>query len=128
MTNEQRESNKLIAEFMTDIPAVNEKYAFKQFPNYFEATIVPDCGLCWVSVMHLSYHLSWDWLMPVVEKIESLGFSTHIIHTKSVGSLMHIINYITDVITTKGENKLEVVYENVVKFIKWYNENIGISS
>ena len=109
MTNEQRESNKLIAEFMTDIPAVNEKYAFKQFPNYFEATIAPDCGLCWVSVMHLSYHLSFDWLMPVVDKC-----------WKNQGKFGEGLGYFQNVTIFKS---IEEVYDAVIVFIKWYNEN-----
>ena len=125
MTNEQRESNKLIAEFMGAkytkgwSESTNPMYHFEIKPSFH-----PDYWHTFdFQIDHMLYHSSWDWLMPVVDKIESLGFSTHIIHTKSVGSLMHIINYITDVITTKGENKIEVVYTNVVKFIKWFNEN-----
>lgn len=28
----------------------------------------------WIPNVELEYHESWDWLMPVVEKIESLGY------------------------------------------------------
>ena len=57
-------SNKLIAEFMgletaTFIPSGHLNYYHREF----------DSGT-WYEVHELSYNLSWDWLMPVIEKIE----------------------------------------------------------
>ena len=64
--------------------------------------------------------IQWDWLMEVVEKIESIGFT---FETKK--------NWAR--ITRKGENiilrweedktKIEAVYNACIEFIKWYNEN-----
>ncbi len=47
-----KENNKMIAEFMGDISSMNAKVSFSK-----------NCG-----VNDLQYHLSWDWLMPVVDK------------------------------------------------------------
>ena len=47
-----KENNKMIAEFMGDISSMNAKVSFSK-----------NCG-----VKDLQYHLSWDWLMPVVDK------------------------------------------------------------
>jgi len=66
----------------------------------------------------LKYHSSWDWLMPVVEKIESLGYEFTIIESRcninhntdhSVEELFHI--------ETLG-SKLNTTYQAVVNFIK----------
>ena len=71
-------------------------------------------------VKNLKYHSDWNWLMQVVEKIESIGFT---FETKK--------NWAR--ITRKGENiilrweedktKIEAVYNACIEFIKWYNEN-----
>lgn len=67
----------------------------------------------------LKYHISWDWLMEVVEKIESLGFSVEVVK--------HIcrINLSSDANIVVSENipKLEATYQAVCQFIEWYNEN-----
>lgn len=68
------------------------------------------------------YSTSWDWLMPVVEKIESLGYGvtigmgTYCIIQKDWGDLEEI-HSMTD------NNKLFCAYNAVVKFINWHNEN-----
>jgi hypothetical protein len=67
------------------------------------------------------YNTSWDWLLPVVEKIESLGF-IFTIHSDAAyirkfwykGNFPHIGNV--------AENKITATYKTVVEFIKWYNE------
>ena len=63
------ENNRLIAEFMGWV-----------LTNGFEGDIrynVPkkvftDPRLCYIEPARMLYHSSWDWLMPVVEKIESI--------------------------------------------------------
>lgn len=56
------EDNKLIAEFMGDITSTNAKVSFNK-----------NCG-----VNDFKFHKSWDWLMSVVDKIESIGYETSI--------------------------------------------------
>ena len=48
---------------------------------------------------HLQYHTSWDWLMPVVEKIYQLDSNADFF----------------------GSINLEATYKEVVEFIKTYN-------
>ena len=70
----------------------------------------------------LLYHTSWNWLMPVVEKIETLGLNIPIDihwHGTYIGdrkSNHRIIGYV------KGGKRLNHTYDAVVEFIKWYNE------
>jgi len=69
----------------------------------------------------LEYHLSWDWLMPVVEKIESLGYELIIAESRckinhntdhSIEEVLHL-----ELICSKRE----ATYQAVVKFINRYN-------
>ena len=95
----------------------------------------------------IEYSTSWDWIMPVVEKIESLDLSEWMYSWEDIdGSTRYnfegvsveienkrcwiYINLSLDPYWTvnektfkvKYETKLEAVYESVVEFIEWYNE------
>jgi len=97
-TMKTEESNKLIAEFMGweisighegmyDLPDGLSKDYHSLKPGY------------------MKFHTSWDWLMPVVEKIEQ--------EHQGVPQQMLYVNLYS---------RLEEVYEAAVEFIKWYNE------
>ena len=68
------------------------------------------------------YHVSWDWLMPVVEKIESLGYELIIaesrckINHNTDHSIEEVINI--DIIGSKRD----VTHKAVVEFIKEHNK------
>lgn len=65
------------------------------------------------------YHSSWDWLMPVVEKIEKLGFKVAI---EESGCVI-FKKYGTPINTTwNWPTKKEGVYQAVLGFIKWHNQ------
>jgi len=53
---------------------------------------------------HHNYHTSWDWLMPVVDKIEIEGFDPHGIIDNALGS-----------------REIEDVHNACVTLIKAYN-------
>jgi len=118
------EENKLIAEFMgVDIHE-----------------FVMNGGKKW------EYHSSWDWLMPVVEKIETTlvsvpsnkmkGMMKNTQKANPILSTMYdgrpeflgwtwcidlwIVSLLID--DVKYKTKLEATYKAVVEFIKWYNE------
>ena len=67
------------------------------------------------------YDVSWDWLMPVVEKIESLGYETEIKYDQSIfvrigaGGYENQTQFMSD-----GRTKIEATHKAVVEFIKWY--------
>jgi hypothetical protein len=77
----------------------------------------------------LKYHASWEWLMPVVEKIESLenirfGFTIDVLHVivtdyKGKGVEIIWVHKFPD----NGDTKLSMTYDAVHQFIQWYNQN-----
>lgn len=74
--------------------------------------------------VQFAYSTSWDQLMPVIEKIESMGYSfVYLKETKKV----HIVNdskqFKSDYVTPmygQGETKIEAYYNAVVNFITEY--------
>lgn len=97
------ESNKLIAEFMGYLGSAED-----------------------ANLVYCMYHTSWDWLMPVVEKIRGIeegmlveridimpndGVSIHITRQESI---------IVDV--ESKEATINATYKAVVEFIQWYNK------
>lgn len=132
--NEIIACNKLIAEFMGGIyetnPADLKPYSDRIVIDGKEYKTKPDK----ITHNYLKYDCSWNWLMPVVEKIETLtmanwnivSFKTQIsknsfvIFSEYKDSVDGII-YQTDPFTKPS--KLEATYNGVVEFIKWYNQN-----
>lgn len=112
------ENNKLIAEFMGWKPVVAEGYGNI---NLYEGV-----GSQLRDVAGMDYHTSWNSLMPVVEHIETLQDENGFISV-SICQTSCIIdsngNYINDLAYGEGTKKIDVVYDAVVKFIKYWNEN-----
>jgi hypothetical protein len=136
------EKNKLIAEFM------GGKFKCVKFDLLDTWTI----DLPWFDdpsnsslyfVKQLRYHLSWDWLVPVVEKIENIGVNVqikgkyHPWHKKTYNQTTIVYDIYKDIDENRATdlielyrkssetsfNKLDTVFEAVVEFIEWYNEN-----
>jgi len=74
-----------------------------------------------LSLSQMNYHTSWDWLMPVVEKIESLRdangdsyrFTIDMCNAQIEGTHIEMIG---------GAYKLNTTYKAVVKFIQYYQK------
>ena len=61
----------------------------------------------------LRYHKSWDWLMPVVRKAyKMIGVETYKLDDEF--DRIHSILFSADI---------ELVWDQTVEFIQWYNEN-----
>jgi len=95
------ENNKLIADFM-GIRYEENRSSHESSDYYFE-----DC--------ELAYHTSWDWLMPVIDKITSLD---EYVEFKNDTSSM--VDEGGVYINTRF---IENTYNETVEFIKWYNKN-----
>lgn len=108
------ESNKLIAEFTGG--------QFNSKGDKFTHPMVSDI---FAPAEWIKYHSSWDWLMTVVEKIESLGFDSRIHGNNSDGG------FVCDFIDIENNeascevsylSKIDAVYSAVIEFIKWHND------
>ena len=125
MKKEIIEGNKLIAEFMGLVANTHDSgrtYAVGD-------TYLIDGHICAHDWQSLKYHLSWDWLMPVVEKIEELhcgNFHFYIVDNEcdiAFSSLYdpNFEEYNAPNFSQKEGNKLTSTWCAVVEFIKWYN-------
>jgi len=74
----------------------------------------------------LKYHSSWDWLMPVVEKIEKTKNSDgykYQVDIQNNHCLIESSNYSSSLDKRiYGEIKIKAVWLAVVEFIHWYNK------
>lgn len=117
------EKNVLIAEFMG--ATIDEDGNV----NFIEPA--DGIGLVGIGKHAMRYDNSWDWLMPVVEKIQSIditpppnytGYKIEIVvqgYVKITGFPMPPIS--TNV-SIEG-SLINAVYKAVVQFIQWYNQN-----
>jgi hypothetical protein len=87
-------------------------------------------GVGWCTTEHLKYHSSWDWLMSVVGKIESLfndGLQFYIkdkrayIEVDTQQSLVYDIPDVPQCYSGFCESKIQAVYKTVYQFITWHN-------
>lgn len=111
------EDNKLIAEFMgwTERTDPTERWfgCFKTQDGVIHKNTPLD---------PLLFHSDWNWLMDVVDKIESLNFSVEM-NRQEEGDYQCLIVKKEIIVQTFSSNKMESVYQAVVKFIKWYEQN-----
>lgn len=80
------------------------------------------------SVEEMQYHFNWSWLMPVVYKIESMGYQINIVEntcciTDTEGYYKEgTFDWVgMESISIREDNKLHSVYEAIIQFILWYN-------
>jgi len=103
----RREANATYGKAQYYKPDIKDGRKLGQFVNYFDS---------------LDYHSSWSELMPVVEKINSLGFFCVInewqCKISRYSDYSGIISY--DSITDKDTKLIDVTYKAVIEFIKWY--------
>lgn len=114
------EGNILISEFLEDEINANITQVYPK-GTY-------GCGGCY-NVESLRYHYCWDWIIPVVEKIEhceeenNKGYSFHVV---IFDKDCHIFEYLeedeTPIIKREASSKIEATWLAVVDFIKWYNQ------
>ena len=98
--------NKLIAEFMGYSP-VSGVYVSRKDEFHID---------------EMQYDISWDWLMPVVEKIEDEGYSFER-NKQEDGDWQCLITKGYDIVHQKfSDCSREATYQAVVEFIKEYNK------
>ena len=122
------ENNKIIAEFLDwgfdDLSETFETPFLKLVdPNAFG----DEQYSCKLQDFELEFHSDWNWLMRVVEKIENLQDENNcaIYNVQIEQSFTEIIdNHTSETIIydIDADSKIEAVYNTVIEFIKWYNE------
>lgn len=146
------EGNKLIAEFMGWICKERKSYNDGRLVLYTDKDkIFKYGGISYLLNKNpwdapLKYNESYDWLMPVVDKIESLTVRPKDVFDDKVkvkllgdhveifcystfrGKAVYWKNYLAiDNNTYKHANqkpsRIEAVYEAIIEFIEWYNKN-----
>lgn len=105
---ETLENNRLIAEFM----GLGMQLHMVEHPITGEYT----------SDDEMLYHTDWNWLMPVVEKIEALQDGEYTFEIEGCNATIHNTDYSHNS-HVAHDNKLDAVYSAVTEFIKWYNQN-----
>lgn len=122
------EGNKLIAIFAG---AVEEPLSHKYNPHiYFSEDVAPPIGFInedrrWdtkkeeyrvalLDLQNLQYHTSWDWLMPIVQKIQE-SYEGEELHEESCKHYEQIEVMLTSL-------NIEWVWQACVMFIEWFNQ------
>jgi hypothetical protein len=104
------EDNKLIAEFLGYKPNTNGVYPI----------VCINEGKGW-HLETMKFNYDWNWLMQVVEKIESFGhdvfINTCLCRITDVG-----LDIFEDIECFVNNNKRQATYNACVEFVKWYNE------
>jgi uncharacterized protein (UPF0335 family) len=111
------ENNKLIAEFMgfqkTNIGWYDSEETMPPLSNTYDSNTFDE--------HELAFHEEWDWLMPVVESMESMGYNVSIMRRCWV--VVFDTNVMKEIVSIERRaSKLKVTYEAVVEFIKQYNK------
>ncbi len=128
------EKNRMIAEFMgykIDIESINIcelsesqiAFAFDYLMKPFQREKYMLGGNIFEieNVYELKYHTSWDWLMPVVEKIELIGYSVEKNFQRIDGDFQCLITKGNDILFQEFAVKsIEAMHYVVVEFIEWF--------
>ena len=99
------ETNKLLAEF----EGYKIDWGYKKNSVLMLGTVV--------SVKKLQYHCTWNWLIPVVEKINK------VVMTELTVSQRMQFEYLEQRLSPYSYS-MESIYKSVVEFVKWYNHHI----
>lgn len=115
--------SKLIIDFMK---LWESEAGYFYFPQFEKAYRLGD----------FKFHKSWDWLMLVVEKIETLNDGGFDVSILTDGTLIHQYRLTPNAPLSDGieiirltsaeigfEEKINHVYQAVTQFIEWYNKN-----
>lgn len=123
------ETNKLIAQFMGGVLLNVHNGSDNEtgvLVDYVHKVNYPD-NQRYHSLDHLPYNKSWDWLMPVVVKINLIDDYNYTVIIKSMD--VDIFSDKDAKMIVSGNSPHDAcdlilsVYDSVVEFIQWYNKN-----
>ena len=105
--------NELIAEFMGFKPYHDSRYGeMWPDPSRKDNPVV----------MAMLYEKSWDWLMPVVEKIATINPVQQVSVSTLKTRIWFSVSSKESFIEAQGKSMINKCYNTVVEFIKWYNQ------
>tara|TARA_R110000803_G_scaffold53933_1_gene110503 strand:- start:172 stop:513 length:342 start_codon:yes stop_codon:yes gene_type:complete len=109
--------NKIIAEFMGFTKDSKDLYLIDDYnlrsEDEYQATYVGE----------MKFHTSWDWLMPVVERIESLGIVSFEKNLQEEGDYQALFTKGYDILICHyADTSIEATYRAVFEFINTYKE------
>ena len=123
------ENNKLIAEFMgvfDKILSTGNIHSWSDAPYYYTTEDTREKVIKNIS-KYSKYNKDWNWLMQVVEKIESIEDGIYQVDILQEGcNILKRCALFIDKRVGKLESdttKIESVYLACIEFIKWYNKN-----
>ena len=117
--------NKLIAEFMgwttkSRYHHIKQRKVLEWIVPENSNNIYYEFNDGYLECFEERFHESWDWLIPVVEKIEKEYEVSIIDNECEICTTGYKIKVLVSVVSN---SKIEAVYKAVIKFIEWYNEN-----
>ena len=112
MDHECISDNEMIAEFMGGQRVLPDEDVYNM-PTHN--------NLCY-GVNELQYDTSWDWLMPVVEKIECTHDDKGDCFNVMMEAFECTISGLGLTLCLNGHTKMDATYKAVVEFIKEHNE------
>jgi hypothetical protein len=121
MNKEILEGNKLIVEFMEIKPTEWKGMYLISQHNHTCLEDTPEKALSRFASI-TKYHESWDWLMPVVERIDSRTPYDPCVTIEYNWCSIKVPDGRFD-IEIIGGSRIEATYKAVLEFIKWYNKN-----
>lgn len=110
------EKNRMIAEFMGIEEEQTENGEFVYAVKFQNPEKLNDIQTEFYYGSELRYHTSWDWLMPVCKKINSILFS----------EFAEIVWQEWNMINNPVKYSIENVHKQVVQFIEWYNNLVEL--
>jgi hypothetical protein len=110
-------NNKLLAEFLGRNGKVKKSlYTWKGIDDLLTGG--------WTEVKYMKFHSDWNWIMQVVEKIESFIFDDDMYYNFQIlgGCYVTIIDSKTNEFGSySSSTRLLTVYQACIDFVKWYN-------
>jgi len=116
----ETEDNKIIAEFMQ----LEKTFKYNPKKIWLEYYIKENNSGSLYLPQEMQYDKSWDWLIPVIEKIETLGYKFEKNYQPIDKDWQSLIVKGNDILFQEfSENSLDSSCYVVVQFIKQYNNH-----
>lgn len=133
-TEEILEGNKLIAEFMggKEVDWFSDRVIIQPYSDDLTIHNYMSKSKAYILDLEMKFHDSWDWTMPVAEKINSMGkafslavFKNYVSLTVEKGGKFYKdFSYShAEYITAEQTGKI-AMFKLLVSFIKWQNEQV----